>query len=459
MSHQQSHKKIMPQIVLLSLEHEHLDVLLDCKLHLSGQVEPVLIVHQNMRSDHFPVEHTYYVESLSEAFILLTQRSPAVLQTFDPDVHQQVVSFYQKQSQRPFLIASHLTHGVKKSRQNHRYFNKLTELNIFFNSEVEALSGQAKWLKLQNPVNLCKYEDRLKWSLYQQSIDDLVFPDRVTFNGVHKKDYSDIRLSYITHFYCNQNDISSVINLLKRYECYPTEIISRVQFIIVDDGSPIEYEIPEFRLNLIWLKIMKDIPWNQGGARNLGVTFAKSDTLFMADSDHEVPEQSMRKLIKLGYCGRRLYKMKRKNQQTGELYAGHSNLFVMSRGRFFECFGYDEEFSGAYGAEDFRFVKYQKAMGSRQMYLPDDTYAIERKDIDDKKSYHTLKRDLSFNSAKDSRKRDELANFGHGYGHSRMFLEFEFKVLKQLFLPCVEPRKVDKWWKRRWLLRLLKPRY
>ena len=76
-------------------------------------------------------------------------------------------------------------------------------------------------------------------------------------------DKQHIKLTYITHFYCNQQDISEVINLLREYESMPASVLDYVQFVIVDDCSPLEYEIPEFDLNLTWLRITTDIPWNR----------------------------------------------------------------------------------------------------------------------------------------------------------------------------------------------------
>jgi len=61
-------------------------------------------------------------------------------------------------------------------------------------------------------------------------------------------------------------------------------LLDVIEFIIIDDGSPLHYEIPEFNLNLRWIKINENIKWNQAGARNLGVLSAKSDKF--TDLDH-----------------------------------------------------------------------------------------------------------------------------------------------------------------------------
>ena len=108
------------------------------------------------------------------------------------------------------------------------------------------------------------------------------------------RDYSHIKLSYVTHFYCDQNDINSVLNLLNAYAKYDPELLDIMEFVIIDDGSPLKYEIPDFNLNLRWIKINEDIKWNQSGARNLGVLSAKSDKLIITDLDHIFYEDTLK---------------------------------------------------------------------------------------------------------------------------------------------------------------------
>lgn len=45
------------------------------------------------------------------------------------------------------------------------------------------------------------------------------------------RDYSHIKLSYVTHFYCDQNDINSVLNLLKTYEKYDHDLLDELIII------------------------------------------------------------------------------------------------------------------------------------------------------------------------------------------------------------------------------------
>lgn len=266
-------------------------------------------------------------------------------------------------------------------------------------------------------------------------------------------DKQHIKLSYITHFYCNQHTIDSVICLLRKYEKMPPELLEVIEFIIVDDCSPLEYEIPDFRLNITWLRIDTDIKWNQGGARNLGVTYAKSDKILMTDLDHEVPEHTFRYLIRHRNPGRDFFKIYR--LENGTIIKGHSNMFFMSRARFMRFWGYDEEYSGDYGAEDYRFVKFHKYHGSRQRYLPRRYYCAERQ-VDRRGAYHSLKRDLSNNTLVDARKHDEVCTYGYEKGHSRTFLNFTWHTVRMTSLPA-PGMKTCGYWKIIWWLRYLFP--
>lgn len=272
----------------------------------------------------------------------------------------------------------------------------------------------------------------------------------------HVADKSHIELSYITHFYCDQESIDSVISLLKEYENYPASLLDRIEFIIVDDCSPIAYELPELNLNLTWLRITTDIKWNQGGARNLGVTYAKSDKILMSDLDHGFPASTLASLADYANPGRCFYKLRRK-RADGSCYKGHSNLFFMSRARFLRFYGYDEEYCGNYGAEDYRFVKYQKYQGSQQRYMPDSVWCYERQ-LDRKKSYHNLSRDLSANTPVDLRKKNECCYFGGEYGHSRLFLNFDWVKVKNHNRCPSTPPKIRQYWRPLWWWRWLNPR-
>jgi hypothetical protein len=180
--------------------------------------------------------------------------------------------------------------------------------------------------------------------------------------------------------------------------------------------------------------------------------------MIVSDIDHEFPEQTLAQLVERGSCGKRIYKFWRKSAD-GRIYKCHPNTFFLSRGRFIELYGCDEEFAGAYGGEDTRFMKYQKARGSFATYLPKSHWVIEREDIDRKRGYHSLFRDVSHNTPVDYRKRLELEWYGPAAGHSRMFANFEWDVVVQRWRDVQPKPPVKRWWKPLMPLRQILPRF
>lgn len=268
-------------------------------------------------------------------------------------------------------------------------------------------------------------------------------------------DFSHIGLSYITHFYCNKpGAFDHVKSLLEAYASYPAELLDRIHFVVVDDGSPQAYEIPEVDLNLTWLRITEDIPWNNPGARNLGVTYAKSDKIVLSDIDHHFPVETLRHLLDRPECGRSFFKFRR--LQDGKPMHTHANTFLMSRARFMRLWGYDESFCGHYAHDDVWFVKFQKWHGSRERTLP-SRFPIHMRSKDTRAMTHTLDRDLSTNEKLYQEKRRLIEEFGAYRGHGRRFLDFEWKIAEQRSRPGRPASVSNRLWKPLWWLRLLLP--
>ena len=269
-------------------------------------------------------------------------------------------------------------------------------------------------------------------------------------------DYAHIALTYITAFYFNRADTQPLSDLLTRYASYAPDILDHLQFVLVDDASPVRPAIPDVNLNLLMLRIHPDIPWNQPGARNLGVVRARSDKVLMTDLDHLFPEDTLRHIVRMRDPGRNFYKMRRFKADGAEVHA-HPNTFVLSRARFLKFYGYDEEFCGHYGYDDAMFWRWQRNHGTRFLYLP-RCCRTECRTIDHDRSYHTLPRDLSFNAGIAARKREEWRRFGPNAGHSRRFLEFSWDIVldrrRGTRLPEPPRRPL---WTSTWFWRFLRP--
>ncbi len=420
-----------------------------------------LCAHHNVPAIAVSENEAAVASALKDA---VRQQANAVIHTHSALDHAAAVT-YHAECPTVFVIATwYDISPLENSSKNRTNYVHATAVNMFIDAAVrDAMHSRVTNGNLKLPNPLLIHQPHLGPDSHSKMLEhcylSLLMPRRNHEISGNKRSWSHIRLSYITHFYCNQQNISSVYALLEKYAGYPAEVLDQVHFVIVDDGSPITYEIPKLNLNITWLKISEDIPWNQSGSRNVGVLYAKSDSIIMLDLDHEIPVEAMQHLIKRPSCGKRLYKMYRKRAEDGKIYSGHPNLFFMSRGRFFELAGYDEEFSGNYGAEDYRFVKYNKACGTLQKYLPKHITCRERTDIDRSRSYHSLSRDLSFNTPVDSRKKMELANYGHGTGHSRMFLNFNWTILTEQWRDSVPKQTLDRSWKYFSILRQLLPRF
>lgn len=264
------------------------------------------------------------------------------------------------------------------------------------------------------------------------------------------KDKSHIKLSYVAPFYFDQ-DISVLSDLFKTYQSYSDDVLDVLQFVVVDDCSPISYEIPGFNLNILWLKISDNIPWNNPGARNLGVVYAKSDKVLITDIDHEFTEETLRRIIQMKECGKKFFRIRRRNYD-GSALGAHPNTFVMSRARFLRFYGYDEEFCGNYGCDDTTFVRWQKYNGTRFGYIP-DRYYCKAKNKDS--SHHTLVRDLKPNKVIAARKMEEMKTYGHSAGHSRIFLNFKWEVVHEYSREHKVVGKPDRLWQKLWYWRWL----
>lgn len=346
--------------------------------------------------------------------------------------------------------------NLKPTYRDRLVFNRYTGVNFMTSrADLEANVRPPKGgLVVDNPVLLDQPaalgEDSWHKTM-RHTLLALTQPTRTDVFGHHKRNHGAIKLTLATHFYCNQDNIDTVTSWLRDFTVLPAEVLDQIQFVIVDDGSPLKYDIPDFDLNLTWVRIDQDIRWNQAGARNAAMLHARAENVVITDVDHAFPEHTVRWLLDHPIKRRRFYKFWRK-MPDGSLIKGHPNIFYMARSRFFQLFGTDEEFAGAYGAEDYRFVKNFKNHGTVQSHLPKDVFCIERQ-LDREKSYHSLVRDLSFNTGVDTRKRLEIDHFGASYGHSRHNYNFTQTVLLDRMRTPTRMPPLDRGWRQRWWLR------
>lgn len=139
----------------------------------------------------------------------------------------------------------------------------------------------------------------------------------------------------------------------------------RLEVVLVDDGSPEPAAdvprpqgLPAFRI----YRVKEDRPWHQHGARNLGAHVAKDGWLLLTDMDHVLTDDAVRVLFKRIDCGQlvedTVYMLSRIEADTGLPTLNdrgqpkpHPNSFLMTRARYWEVGGYDEDLCGHYGTD------------------------------------------------------------------------------------------------------------
>ena len=242
--------------------------------------------------------------------------------------------------------------------------------------------------------------------------------------------HQNIDLCFIMPVYFNQKNTDALTGLLRKYSQYDSGLMQRIEFIIVDDHSPVPVIIPEdIKLNYRLLRITDDIPWNQAGARNLGAALASSPRLVLTDCDHLFPERLLHKIISSSVSDKTFYKFKR-IKQTGETASSPCNIFYISKSAFFSVLGYDEEFCGYYGYEDVMFRDFQKSVGRRLRYFTRRDPIVSL-DVDRDNSYHSLVRDTTRNEKLLNRKRILLHSKNPFAAHSRLFLNFQYQKIQE----------------------------
>lgn len=206
-------------------------------------------------------------------------------------------------------------------------------------------------------------------------------------------------VTLIVPFYRN---ISMLERQVEEWNHYPEGI----KVICVDDGSPEaalpiiterafgrrhlaepnRYPIPFLReapLNLY--RIEKDIPWNRGGARNLGAHVATTEWILPVDVDHILPADVAAELLNFTPDPKHWYRFPRwrvgradetrkkdkisDEQEYGEIHP-HVDSYLVRRDVYLnKVGGYNEDFSGAIGGGN-AFLHRLEALHGAPLLLP-----------------------------------------------------------------------------------------
>ena len=143
---------------------------------------------------------------------------------------------------------------------------------------------------------------------------------------------------------------------LATWHTYPIELRYLIDFIIVDDCSTPPLHIDDTRLNLTVLRVKDDITWNLAGARNLGADYCKTSWLLLTDTDMVLTAENAQKLLSLDMSNSNtIWNIKHVDAFLQVKRGFSANMMLLSKRLYWQCYGYNEDFSGSYGGQEGHF--------------------------------------------------------------------------------------------------------
>lgn len=184
---------------------------------------------------------------------------------------------------------------------------------------------------------------------------------------------------------------------------YSQAVRDELTVIIVDDcGDPPASVGPlvDHCKDVQLYRITEDKPWNQPGARNLGMHHARGWCV-MLDPDMVIQPQMIARFMKAAgkYPRGHVTKFALKHHSNGSIDMTSPNTYLIHAADFHLCGGYDEDFAGNKGWSDVQLLSTLKAF-FKVFPRPDlwvDFYSI--REIDDAQVM-TIDRSVKVNKAK-----------------------------------------------------------
>ncbi len=174
-----------------------------------------------------------------------------------------------------------------------------------------------------------------------------------------------IELTLVYPYYENR---ACLERQMRSWTQLPRDVSFRIEFLLVDDGSPEPAIVaPDGPINITLVRVKENIPWNQPGARNLGLKLAEGDWVMASDIDHLLPAEGLHQVLSLNKDAGTIYFFERV-AEGGLAKNPHPNSFLISRRTFWEVGGYDEDFCGHYGYDD-NFLRQRFERTYRIVYL------------------------------------------------------------------------------------------
>lgn len=179
------------------------------------------------------------------------------------------------------------------------------------------------------------------------------------------------RLSIITHFYNSPEKIERQLAAWKKVD---PNILKFIEFIVVDDGSKDVPTIVPDGLQLRAFRIKTDIPWNQGGARNLGAFHAAGEWAVFFDIDQLLLVETLPSLLMTlpSLDEDVMYFLKASNvfdSNVNMAMLHHPNTYLVNMRKYRVHGMMDEDFSGHYGFEDLYMQRVWEYSGRKRLLL------------------------------------------------------------------------------------------
>lgn len=154
------------------------------------------------------------------------------------------------------------------------------------------------------------------------------------------------------------------------FECFaaqPQEWRDCVEVIVVDDHGKPPAKVPKDD-GITLLRVDTDIPWNQGGARNLAAQQATTDRLMLIDPDMTLEPGMLQKLVEESrhLVAGLVFRPALRHIATKELDHTSPNVHLILKKDFWALGGYDEDYCGHKGWSDVQLLRtMQGAMVTR----------------------------------------------------------------------------------------------
>jgi hypothetical protein len=238
-------------------------------------------------------------------------------------------------------------------------------------------------------------------------------------------------LQVIYPYYDNPKMLEIHTNM---WRSYPVKIWRNLKIILVDDGSqkyPLEQQLAKVPrlVNLDAYRIKQNIPWNQNGAHNLGMSRANEGWCLSTDIDHVLPYETLKHIRETELDENTYYTFGRRQQGQPEQkdYKRHPNSWLLTRNTYWESGGYDEDFSGWYGSDSV-FRRALDEVAKRLEFLEDDAwlYVYDENDVSDANTTEFGRKDSKYYSPRNP----DLASKRRNWVKAENPLRFDWEQIK-----------------------------